>query len=135
MTTYKNKEGGTNLYFLKLRQQACTQGAYLNFVVPKQQPHHAVKVPSHLVSEGIHMLVLYVSAIEPQQIAIMLSVGSPLVVLQEAHHWLHYNFLCKQAAIVILQGLQQMHIRSCSKLDIAISLCSEFLLDLSGQAS
>lgn len=56
-------------------------------------------------------------------------------VLYEAHHWLHYNFLCKQAAIVILQGFQQMHVSPSSKLDIAISLCSEFLLNLSGQAS
>ena len=50
---------GTNLYFLELRQQACTQGAYLSFVMAKQQPHHAVQVSSHFVGECINMLVLY----------------------------------------------------------------------------
>ena len=55
--------------------------------------------------------------------------------LKEAHHWLHHNFLRKQVAIVILQSRQQMHICSCSKLDVAISVRSEFLLYLSGQTS
>ena len=48
----------TDLYFLKLCQQACTQGAYLDLVVPKQQPHHTVKVSSHLICECIDMPVL-----------------------------------------------------------------------------
>lgn len=66
---------GRYLYFLKLCQQACTQGAYFNFVVSKQQPHHAVKVSFHLVSEGINMFVLCVSTVSASMFAKQASAG------------------------------------------------------------